>query len=310
MKKSHRYSMILHILGIYFMFIAGGYYQEALSRSFYSNQKFTFYMFLNILQNIFGAMVGILILRLRETTLNLSIPLLADYTKCSILKVVSSQLSYKSIEHVTYSMLLILKSCKVLPVLIITYLAYGKVFPVRKYVSAIVLTTGVLIFMFTGHNRSSSTINLVPGVSLIVMSLISEGMMNSIQENIFRKYLVDSYHMMTISNILSALISLCVSVFTREISEGVYFTMRNPEVLKNIVLLCVFNVTGQIFIYSMLQNHGSITLAMVNVTRKLFSVFLSFIAFNNPISRLQILGLGCVALGFFIEISYSSKIKI
>lgn len=58
---------------------------------------------------------------------------------------------------------------------------------------------------------------------------------------------------------------------------------------------------GQLFIFETIQHFGSLTLVMVTVTRKLFTMLLSVVVFNHTLSAGQWTGVAVVFGGIGVE---------
>jgi UDP-galactose transporter B1 len=58
---------------------------------------------------------------------------------------------------------------------------------------------------------------------------------------------------------------------------------------------------GQLFIFETIQHFGSLTLVMVTVTRKLFTMLLSVVVFEHELTPGQWAGVGVVFAGIGVE---------
>ncbi|KCZ75161.1 hypothetical protein H311_03866, partial [Anncaliia algerae PRA109] len=215
-------TLTIHVLGIYLFYIIYGYYQEKLLTQTYGMNKFTYFSFLALLHNIGGTILSIIMSKRNNTNISLETPLLFDYFKCSFLKLFNLMLSYRAAENISYPALIIGRSCKVIPILIMNYVIYNKRYHIKKYIAAFLLTLGILLFMFKSSEVSEKS-NQFIGLLFLSITLISDGSLNAIQDYIFKKYKVSSYHMMFYLNLISAVIGFFICLFGNEIVNSFIF---------------------------------------------------------------------------------------
>lgn len=289
---------------MYIFFIVYGYYQEKLLTQTYCNNKFTYFIFLAVLHNFGGVILSYQMIKHKKINLRSNIPLLIEYFKCSFLKLSNLLLSYKITENISYPAFLIGRSCKVIPILLMNYVLYRKKFDKKKYLSAGVLTIGVLLFMFNSKKVSEKSSEFI-GLVYLFCNLILDGSLNSVQDNIFKKYEIFSYHMMFYINLISFIVGFLVCVFSGELFFAISFIKNYPIILVDLICYSSSNVIGQLVIYSILALFGSVTLTTMTITRKLFTILFSIIIFKHKISNIQMLGMVLVFFSFFID--FTSK---
>ena len=79
-------------------------------------------------------------------------------------------------------------------------------------------------------------------------------------------------------------IYLLLNPLNSELSNAISFCHRHPQAVYDIILYGAANSIGQCFIFSTLQDFGSLVLVTVTVTRKMFSILLSVFWFAHSIS--------------------------
>lgn len=83
--------------------------------------------------------------------------------------------------------------------------------------------------------------------------------------------------------------------------ESVAFLLSHPTALAPLLAYALLGGLGQLFIFETIQHFGSLTLVMVTVTRKLFTMLLSVAVFGHRLSRGQWGGVGVVFAGIGLE---------
>jgi len=79
------------------------------------------------------------------------------------------------------------------------------------------------------------------------------------------------------------------------------FLYSHPTAITPLVSFALLGGLGQLFIFETIQHFGSLTLVMVTVTRKLFTMLLSVFVFHHVLTTGQWLGIGVVFAGIGVE---------
>lgn len=300
MRNGH--GLILHLIAMYVSFLLFGYFQEKISINSNGKPQLKHYAFLTLLQGAGGAIIGFAVLKRRRMQIGARPWLLLDYFKCSAIRLLSSHLGHRASEHINYPTLVVARSCKVIPVLGMNFLLYGRRYETKKYISAALLTAGVMLFLYKSDGDGyHSALGRANGVFLL-LSMVCDGSVNSIQDNIFKFYGTDSFHMMLYLNAFSTAMSLAMAVFSRELRCAITFLKKTPSALIDLVCLSIFNLLGQLCVYSMLEKYGALTLTVSTVFRKILSILVSIVVFKHEICAVQYIGLALVFLSFCVEI--------
>jgi UDP-galactose transporter B1 len=313
--------LLLCAASIYASFLSWAYLQEKLSSSNYSISDLTpehFHApyFINIVQCCCCILVGgsyLLYKTRRDPTLALipSLPLKtwAILYAISVSQSISSPLGYMSLSHVDYVLFLLAKSCKLIPVMLVHYVAFGTIYPRSKYIVAATVTIGVVIFTIGGYSAkatsSTKSGNITLGMAMLCGSLLLDGFTNSAQDVIFKTTngKITGSHLMTILNIftltnLTLYTTLCTNQFTyvRE------FVSRNgPAALVDVAKFAACGALGQVSIFITLEKFNSVVLITVTVTRKMLSMVLSVVLFGHVLNWKQWVGLVLVFAGIGLE---------
>ena len=83
--------------------------------------------------------------------------------------------------------------------------------------------------------------------------------------------------------------------------ESLRFLNSHPSAIGPLLAYSVLGGIGQLFIFETIQHFGSLTLVMVTVTRKLFTMLLSVVVFRHHLTAGQWMGMGVVFSGIGLE---------
>jgi UDP-galactose transporter B1 len=89
--------------------------------------------------------------------------------------------------------------------------------------------------------------------------------------------------------------------------DSIRFLISHPAAIQPLVAYAVLGGLGQLFIFETIQHFGSLTLVMVTVTRKLFTMLLSVVVFEHKLSSPQWLGVAVVFSGIGVEAAVKQR---
>lgn len=326
-ESSHRKSIIVLLIcigGIYASFLTWGFLQEQISSQKFGPDAQVFHapFFINLIQNLFGFVVGYIYLSYKNSYVNknervsvFQSQLLKSLTLVALTQSLSSPIGLSSVEHVDYLLYTLAKSCKLIPVMVVHIVLYKKSFPPYKYLVAGIVTAGVVLFTLGNPSKktgnSSSYGNVPLGLFYLSISLLLDGLTNSTQDILFKdnKKLTGA-HLMCGLNFVSFWLTLgYAGLLSNQLHYALNFINTYPLILKEILLYALFGAIGQIFIFITLEKFGSLILVTVTVTRKMMSMLLSVFLFGHDLGVYQWTGLFLVfgGIGFEAFLKFQQK---
>ncbi|KAI9207637.1 UAA transporter [Polychytrium aggregatum] len=302
------------VIGIYACFLTWGLVQERVTKQPYvtpdgERQFFKYFIVLNVVQALLASVVGYVFLRIKGSDLGRpSSELIQKYVQLSILNSSGSPFGYMALSHIDYPTMILGKSCKLIPVMIMNFVIYRKTFPPYKYLVVLLVTVGVSAFMMLheqeGTHKRGAAASSLWGLFLLSINLFVDGATNSTQDQVFHKYKVSGTQMMTFMNFFSSILMilyLLLNPYSAELRNALVFCSLFPRVMLDVVLFGLCGAIGQCFIYHTLERFGSLSLVTVTVTRKMFSILLSLFVYSHKLSLGQWVAVGIVFLGIAVE---------
>ncbi len=266
-----------------------------------------------------------------------------------------------SLHFISFPLLLLVKNCKLVPVMVVGALMNGARYKPYEYAAVGLISLGVVLFMLKGkggggghghgHGGDKYSANFGPtkatgiqggpsihdaiatdnlwniltavaatvaagvpwkelrGLLLAMMNLTIDGFTNAEQDRINTRHGVSPYYMMTMVNIWSlsfAALYLLADFAYRgaasELATVLAFLQHYPGVRVDLLSFAFANALGQVFIYSIIDDFGSLVLVTVTVTRKMITLFLSILINKHPIQWWQWLGVLAVFSGVSIKV--------
>ncbi|KZS90551.1 UDP-galactose transporter [Sistotremastrum niveocremeum HHB9708] len=339
--------LFICVTGVYAMFLAWGIAQERLSAPFVDGaqaDKWSYALVLGFLQSSLGSLSALSYIALtREPSQTIwealctsrkhhrsqhqaSSPsssrndslrsLLFKYLQCALLATFAAPFGFASLAYISYPAMVLGKSCKLVPVLIMNVLLYRRRFTAHKYGVVALVTIGITMFMALGAQKPSqgksdaSSASSIIGLIYLLINLAMDGILNATQDEIFVRYQVSGQQMMFFMNTFSALLNLALSCVPlpyipvlhpesgheSEITAALRFMHNHPSVVSALAIFAITGSLGQLFIFETIQHFGSLTLVTVTLTRKLFTMLLSVVVYQHKLTVGQYAG-ACVVFG-------------
>jgi len=251
--------------------------------------------------------------------------LLLRFLQCAIFITTAAPFGFAALSYITYPAMVLGKSCKLVPVMLMNVVLYRRRFAPHKYLVVFMVTAGVTVFMGFGNEKpkmrwSSASKEATPYASLIgilylLVNLTLDGATNSTQDEIFSRYKVTGQQMMFWINLFCTMLAVGLSVLPlpyipvihpssggqSEFIDALLFIRLHPPVIVPLAQFALTGALGQLFIFETLQHFGSLTLVTITLTRKLFTMLLSVVVYNHELTVGQWLGAAIVFAGISVE---------
>ena len=317
--------LVCYVIGLYTAFIYWGYLQEKITSTNYSTNDTTTQQLPSRWQypfslNVFMALGTFLIAGLGDMfDPSQNKTSLWVYSRPAITCALGSPIGYMALEYISFPLVVLVKSSKPVPVMLVGIFLYHKSYPWYKYVSVLLLCGGIALFSFFSKSSSSSSSSSSHhetdlwtqclGILLVGLNVFLDGYTNNQQDYIFEKYHSTSLQMMKSVNLwqlLYLLFYLFVGYFLwgqeSELWKSSQLFHHCPQLQFDIFLFCLCAAIGQLFIFAVMKEFGSLMWVTLSITRKLFTILISIVIFNHQISSFQWLGIISVFLGMSLEV--------
>lgn len=212
--------------------------------------------------------------------------LLIRYFQCALLITAAGPFGFAALAHISYPAMVLGKSCKLVPVMLMNVLLYRRKFARHKYLVVALVTIGITMFMGFGEQKSGkghgsgldeAKGSSVIGLTYLLINLVIDGATNSTQDEIFDRYSVTGQQMMFWINVMCTLITSVLSLlplpyipvlhpsasWSSELANVLQFIRDHPGVVSSLMQFAFTGSLGQLFIFETLQHFGSLTLVYV-----------------------------------------------
>jgi UDP-galactose transporter B1 len=209
-------------------------------------------------------------------------------------------LGQKSLQFISFPTQVIVKSCKMVPVMVAGALLHNKKYSAADYVRVVMVTVGIVVFTFFKDAAKASHASTAPQISLwnealgLVLafsSLVLDAFVSPNQQAVTEEYQSSPYQNMYYSNVWGLVLPLCLTVAADELQPAAAAVMANPALLFDLVCFGLLSAAGQVFIFLAMDSFGSLTLVTITTTRKFFTVLASIVIYKHSVSAGQVAGM-------------------
>lgn len=310
-KSSVKHEALLLLLcaaGLQGSYLTWGVLQEKIMTQTYSNTlsetgKFQDSQFLVFVNRILALCVsGLSLLFLYQP--RHTVPLY-KYCFCSFTNIMSSWCQYEALKYISFPAQVLAKSCKILAVMCMGKLvsAKPKSYEYYEYLSAMVISLGMLLFMLSSLDSSHSEgkTTTLSGVILLILYLSCDSFTSNWQGVLFESYRVTSLQMMFGTNLFSCVFTAVSLLQQGSFIQSLQFMLQFPAFSLDCVLLSISSAAGQLFVFFTIYKFGAIVFTIIMTIRQGLAILLSCILYSHPISLVGVLGIVMVLVAVLLQ---------
>lgn len=224
------------------------------------------------------------------------------YAEISFTYIAAMLASNEALKYVNYPTQALGKSAKIIPVMLVSFLVYGRKYKLEKWFCMLLITFGVFLFQYFKPSSKVSVENTSYGLLLLAFSLICDGLLGPRQDQIRRLYKPNSITMGMFMNLFAVIYLVILLVGTNQFSPGITYLMKNHAILDEIMIICCLSAVGQNCILFLVSHFGSLVCTTVTTTRKFFTILASVLLFGNPLQPMQWTAVFVVFSGLSYEV--------
>ncbi|XP_023018898.2 adenosine 3'-phospho 5'-phosphosulfate transporter 1 [Leptinotarsa decemlineata] len=305
--------LTFYFFGLQISYLSWGILQEKVMTQAYENStKDTGYFkdsqFLVFINRILAFLLSAVILFCRRQPRH-RCPLY-KYIFCSFSNIMSSWCQYEALKYVSFPHQVLAKASKTIPVMIMGKIISRTKYEYYEYVTAVMLSVGMLFFMVdTGNDRSKSTVTTFSGVLLLCSYISFDSFTSNWQGSLFKQYEVKPLQMMCFVNLFSCIFTAVSLIQQGGFMQSFTFMINFPSFIVDVVLLSLCSAVGQLFIFNTVSTFGPLVFVIISTIRQGFSVLLSCIIYHHKVNAVGIFGLILVFLSILLRVYCSYRLK-
>lgn len=211
---------------------------------------------------------------------------------------------------VSFPVVTLAKSGKMVPVMIGSLLLGGATYTLREYASVLAIIVGTCIVSM--GKKSTGPASSMLGITFIVLSLACDGITGGLQKRLKKKSAdlgvkPKPYDLMFWTNLYMGITAVVIALFLGEVGSGLSFCAANPVILNMILKFAVCSAVGQSFIFYTISNFDPLVCTTVTTTRKVVSVLLSIFLNGHSMNSRGWAGITIASAGILSELQDKSS---
>lgn len=299
--ESQKLSFILCATGLLCSFLIWGIAQERIMSIEYEGKRFEHPAVLIFTSRLVASTVAEYFVKKQTTPF-------FKFSIASFTNIVSSLCQYTALQYTIFPIVVIFKSLKVIPVLLVGKFLFKKKYRPIAYGLAFSLSVGVAICLFSKFKASTNTLSLF-GLLLMSGYVFADALTSQWQSYLYKRYNTPSLEMMWGVNTCSVVFTGVLTFITGEIDATIKFGITHPSFVIHAACLCIPAVIGQIFIFKTIQSHGAASFAMIMTARQAISLVASCVIFGHKFDLIGILGFAIVIGTLFVKSRVVLEVK-
>ncbi|KAL1131327.1 hypothetical protein AAG570_010945 [Ranatra chinensis] len=234
---------------------------------------------------------------------------LYKYAFCSFSNIMSSWSQYEALKFVSFPTQVLAKASKLIPVMLMGKLVSRQKYEFYEYITAVLITAGMIFFMYSTSPDKSETVTTLSGVILLICYISFDSFTSNWQDALFKQYNMSSVQMMCGVNLFS-----CLFTITSLLQQGAFWTSLNfmfqfPKFMVDCILLSISSGAGQLFIFYTISCFGPVVFVIIMTIRQGLAILLSCIIYQHSLPPLGIIGVLIVFAGVFLRIYCNQRLK-
>jgi adenosine 3'-phospho 5'-phosphosulfate transporter B3 len=233
---------------------------------------------------------------------------LAMYFGLSLLRAVDLGMTNTAMQYINYPAKTLMKSSRVVFTMLFGVVIARKSYHVADYGIVVAMVAGLALFMHADANSSAVFHHI--GVVMLTVSLVCDGAISNMSENIMSNYGVGQDEFIFRMYSIALVAISMAAAYKGDLQEGIAFMSqpgkyseiemhlpleeRTWSVPGKIAVMVVFSSMG--FFGSscsacITKNFGALTMSITSTARKATTLFLSFFLFNNVCTSEHLVGI-------------------
>ena len=291
-------------VALFICYITWGVAQERIMSFEYDGERFKSPTVLVFISRLIAAIFAYSHVRNQTTPFKL-------FSVASLTNVVSSISQYTALMSTIFPVVVVFKSLKLIPVLIVGRFCFKKMYKPVAYLLALGLATGVLLTIT--QVKKSAAEQSFTGLICMIIYVVADALTSQWQSYVYKTYRTPPMEMMWGVNTCSAMFTGIIVATSGQGITAAQFAARHPNFLLHVCMLCFPAVMGQWFIFKTIEQHGAAAFAMVMTSRQAFSLLVSCLLFGHQLDALSLMGivivLATLGVKTRVKLMYPSEYK-
>lgn len=293
-------NIIFFILLIFIFYSINGYIHEYIYIQLHVTESYT----ITLIQFFTMSCSFIFIKMLKTYNIKkYNIKIVVIFILCGVIQVLSKSFVNIASLKLSYSTEIVIRSCKIVPVVIFNIIVFRKVPNFYIIISTIFMGLGTCGMAITDIQMKN--IFSYSGLVYGIIALILDSTVCNIESLLFDEIQISEIELIAYEYTTGSILMLMFEIINKEYLLLVEKILDNYYILLYILLFCISGILAIYFSLLCTKQYGIITTVMVTSSRKFMGIILSFLLFKNKVFSVNhAFSLVFIVSGSFIYIMY------
>ncbi|KAJ5066678.1 adenosine 3'-phospho 5'-phosphosulfate transporter 2 [Anaeramoeba ignava] len=207
--------------------------------------------------------------------------------------------------YLDFPVQVILKSSKIIFVMIAGKFIQNVRYSWVQYSAAILMIFGIVVF--TVENIAISPRFNYAGILIMMFALIGDSFMGNNQERVMKKYRPTQSEMVHYIYLIASMIILALILISGEFFHFFDYALKNKTIFLMIVPFGAVGYVGSATVLILIELFGVHIAVTTTTLRKFFTILTSFFIFSKPFTWKYLIGVFLVFSGIGLNIWYKKR---
>mmetsp|Transcript_23580 Transcript_23580/g.42602 ORF Transcript_23580/g.42602 Transcript_23580/m.42602 type:complete len:336 (-) Transcript_23580:104-1111(-) len=291
---------VVYTFGIIISLTVYGVLQERVMSQPYDGQYFTFSIFPVMCNRIASSFFAFTLCLVKKEHIAPKAPLW-KYALIAMTNVCASSCQYECLKYVPFTVQMISKTFKILPVMLMGTVLLGKRYMARQWMVACSVAVGISTFIAFApteeHGKLSDS--TWKGFGYLCFFLGFDSLTSILEERLFRDYQMHANNQILYVNMFSGGTAMTYMLCLRHLGPALEFSYQHHELAEDVAMMSMSAAMSQYFMFRQIQEFGALAFTVTLNIRQAFSIFLSYVTYGHPVLPLQMLGLFVIFMALF-----------
>lgn len=271
--------------------------QEFMATHTFGGKLFPSSLFIIALNRVTAVLFAVWVLRLRRLpiiTTDIHLTALPGATNF-----IATAFQYQALYFLRFPEQTLMKSVKVIPVMLCGRLFANRKYHVLEYLEAGLITSlaGFFVWYFEqGKDTLQEDVGIMPGVLLMLGYLAIDSLSNNIEDCVYQRSRVDPGQMLLGSELCSCVVSCSLLLASGQLMPSLRFLCVNNTAAMHVGVLAFASTCGAYACTVTIRLFGPAVFTMLMMSRQILSLVISVLLFQHRVDWLSCLCLVVLAM--------------
>mmetsp|Transcript_17963 Transcript_17963/g.38327 ORF Transcript_17963/g.38327 Transcript_17963/m.38327 type:complete len:928 (-) Transcript_17963:109-2892(-) len=299
LRSMHMWNVFLCMLGVHVPLALYSITQEFMSVHYWNGDLFHYSMFLIAMNRTLASIFAVCLLKVQGiTVLTPSLKYALIPAACNLS---ATYCQYRALHFLAYPMQSLIKTFKVVPVMLVGRVLGTRTYKWIDYVEATMITmlAGFFAWNFNRSQREfmgKDSSNLLAGIWLMVGYIFSDCVTSNSEDLLYQRYRLDPAHMLLGMQFIAGMFSWTILLCDGQLFGAIRFIHSHEEVWIPILVLAAAEAAGSYACTITVRLFGPAVFTLILMSHQMVSLLISVFFFSHPVTILCAICLGAVAM--------------